>query len=175
MILIFTQSDREAAAASFSLLLDRHVSQTFISAFDWEAQHEYVDCIHTGHGTVVKKSTFLLRIRYGTVLFVYYVFYTFTVTERCVPTFTQVRKHRSGLTDSLTNMHTHWHTLCHTHSVALARIKLCYNNPIRDDLDSHSESNHIMMLWWVPVRLCVCTRENVSCFMCHRLYSVCFF
>lgn len=30
--------------------------------------------------------------------------------------------------------------------VAIPRIKMCFNNPIWDGLDTHSESTHIMML-----------------------------
>ena len=129
-------------------------------------------------------------VQHGTVLYLYYTVYTFTDTEECTLTFTEVMKHRSGLpysdkhahklTHTLLHIHTHTYTHIHihihTHTVP-AQIKLCYNNPIWDGLDFHSESTHIMMLWWVPVWECVFETEREGmegtlCVMGYKLFYI---
>lgn len=162
MTLIFPHSDREAAATSISLVLGRHVSQTIslqplTQRLNMHMPTVYIlSCIKYQSVAVVLHSCQAEHLlangsAWHSFMLVLYILYFHRHSEVCphihlgheaqVRTHLLSNKQAHTLTHTLTHRETHTITL-----VALAQIRLCYNNPIWDGLDSHSESTHIMML-----------------------------
>lgn len=158
MTLIFTQSDREATSASIRWARRAFITDTFLSAFDCPpplpttTTHMLFECIQNPFPqfeAAVEENAHSLMIHHPTVSHACTMHFV-------VPSLHRLWGHgargqrRLSLAERTRAACARLYTLTlvdiskEVIFVAPAQIKMCYNNPIWDGLDSRSESTHIM-------------------------------